>query len=448
MIKISKLLAPAAAACLLLAGCTLPGEQAQGSGKDEYVEETTASTVVQQKEEVINYRWALKPSVTCDNIITPDRSMFDASDLKYKAFLYTSVICEDGKFGFIDLNGNMVVYPEFQNYYMMPDGQVILSSVGEDGSTKICYLDDYLRRVEEYLEPTATKLKEFYWSEKDNKIYRSESDGYVVPLDSDDTVAVCKADIGEMDGRFYVSNIHSDAYALADNGGLMTDFEYEDCYVPSYGDPSSSMIALKKNGLWGYFDESGNKVLDFKFYDMPSAYTNNAANSEEKSHPNLFSEGYVAVQNEMGGGYYTKEGSLLIPMGTFTQVRPIQSGRAWVNVGGLWGVITLGEVSDLKMPKVTTTTTTTTTTTYKQTWSQTTTTAPVVTQPVTTAAPVVTTVVTTTTTLPQTTSQTTEAVTEPPETTPAAVDTTKASEAAPQESKAADPAPPADQQAE
>ena len=109
MNKTLKTLALAAASCLILGGCTLPGEQATGSGKDIDYEETLYSAPVQQKEEVINYRWALKPSVTCDNIITPDCSLFDMSNIKYKAYLYTSIISEDGKFGFIDLNGNMVV---------------------------------------------------------------------------------------------------------------------------------------------------------------------------------------------------------------------------------------------------------------------------------------------------------------------------------------------------
>ena len=388
MNKTLKTLALAAASCLILGGCTLPGEQATGSGKDIDYEETLYSAPVQQKEEVINYRWALKPSVTCDNIITPDCSLFDMSNIKYKAYLYTSIISEDGKFGFIDLNGNMVVYPEFQNYYMMPTGQIILSSPTEDGGTKICYLDDYLRRQEEVTDIQPAKIRAYYWSDSENKIFYLDQEGKVKAFDSDDTVAVCKADIGEIDGEYFVSNIKSDAYALADAEGLITGFDYDDCYVTSYGDPSETLIALKQNGLWGYFDESGKKVLDLKFYDMPSAYTNNAANSEERSHPNLFSEGFVAVQNEKGGGYYTKDGSLLIPMGSFTQVRPIQSGRAWVNVDGLWGVITLGEVSDLKMPKVTTTTTTTTVT--RQTWSQTTTTTQIQTQ-ATTPAPVVTT---------------------------------------------------------
>ena len=86
MNKTLKTLALAAASCLILGGCTLPGEQATGSGKDIDYEETLYSAPVQQKEEVINYRWALKPSVTCDNIITPDCSLFDMSNIKYKAY--------------------------------------------------------------------------------------------------------------------------------------------------------------------------------------------------------------------------------------------------------------------------------------------------------------------------------------------------------------------------
>lgn len=415
MSRILKLLAPAAAAAFMLAGCTLPGEQATGSGEDIDYEEPIYTESVQQREEVVNYKWALKPSVTCDNIITPDCSLFDMSNIKYKAYLYTSIISEDGKFGFIDLNGNMVVYPEYDNYYIMPTGQIVLASENEDGATNICYLDDYLRRQEETLDIQPAKLRAYYWSDEDAKIYYSAYDGSIRPFESDDTVAVCKAVVSEIEGNYYVSEVASDEYALADNEGLITGFDYDDCYVTSYGDPSETLIALKKDGLWGYFDESGDKILDFKFYDMPSAYTNNAANSEERSHPNLFSEGFVAVQNEKGGGYYTVDGSLLIPMGTFTQVRPIQSGRAWVNENGLWGVITLGEVSDLKMPKVTTTTTTTTTTTYKQTTSETTT-AEVQTQ-ATTAAPVVTTPETVETTQPEVTvTQQTE--TQPEDTTP------------------------------
>ncbi len=412
-----KLLAFAAAFSLALSGCTLPGEKAQAGGEDDYFDNTTVITEAAAQEEAVNYKWVLKPSLSCDNIITPDLSVFDPANIKRKAYLYTSIIIQDGLFGFVDLNGNMAVYPEYQNYYYGSDGTVYLSSPAEDGKVKVCWLDDYLRRQEEYIEPELIRLKSYYWNEAEEKIYVTDSDSSVVPFNSDDTVAVCKADIvSNSSGGLSAINIESDSYALADSTGLLSDFEYEDCYLTSYGDPSESLIALKKNGRWGYTDEAGNVVLDFKFYDMPSAYSHNFANSDERSHPNLYSEGYVAVQNEKGGGYYTADGSVLIPTGTFQQARPIQSGRAWVSINGLWGIITLGEISDLKMPKVTTTTTTTAATTTSQSWTwTTTTTAPVTQAPETTAVVTMPTTAATTEQLSETT---------PAETTPAAVVTT------------------------
>ncbi len=424
-----RLAAAAAVSCIALSGCTLPGEKARDEQEDDYFDNTVATTTAPVQEEVINYRWALKPSVDCDNIITPDCSLFDENNIKSKAYLYTSIIIDDGKLGFIDLNGNMVVYPEYDNYYIMPTGEVYLASPTGDGGMKVCWLDDYLRRQEGTFVPEVTAEREYYWSESDSRVYCTDGNGGVIPYEKEDTVAVCRAEVTESFGSYSVSNIDTGAYALADVNGLLTDFEFEDHYCPLNGDPADTLIALKKNGKWGYSDDSGNIVLDFNFYDMPSAYSNNAPNSDERSHPYLYSEGFVAVQNEKGGGYYTKDGSLLIPMGSFRQARPIQSGRAWVNVDGLWGVITLGEVSDFEMPKITTTTTTTTTAAQTQSWSWTTTTeaqTAATTQatvaataaPATTAAPV-------TTAAPQTTAapvQTTEAPAPAPAETPQQAD--------------------------
>lgn len=415
--KRARIMLSVAAACVMLSGCTLPGENAKQSSEDDNVYYTTVPNEAIAVNEVVNYSWALKPSFDCDNIITPDGSLFDPNNIKSKAYMYVSIVCQEGKFGFVDLNGSMVVYPEYSNYHILPTGEMALSNKDEEGNISVCTLDDYLRKQETVT--SEDKFFKYYWNDADKKIYVENETGEARLYTGSDTVVVCKANATQSEeGVFYISNIDKSAYALADQDGLMTDFEYEDYYAPTFYSTSETCIALKKDGQWGYSDESGNMVLDFKFNPVASAYSNNEANSDETIHPFLYSEGYVAVANEKGFGYYTKDGSVLIPTGTFRQARPIHNSRAWVNVDGLWGIIKLDDAAEIKIPKITTTTTTTTATvsyyTSSSTAAPTTTPSPSTTPaPETTVAPV-----------PETTPEVTEApvpVTE--DTTPAPVET-------------------------
>ena len=110
-------------AAAMLAGCALPGEQ-KNEREDDYFLNTTAAPVSAPEQTAVNYRWAMRPTLSCDNIITPDGSLFDPDRIASKAYMYASIITIDGKYGFIDFNGQMIVYPEYESYKILPSGEI------------------------------------------------------------------------------------------------------------------------------------------------------------------------------------------------------------------------------------------------------------------------------------------------------------------------------------
>ena len=109
---------------------------------------------------------------------------------------------------------------------------------------------------------------------------------------------------------------------------------------------SDGIVALKKDGKWGYFDDNGNRIIDFICESFPSKiiYGGWWKNSDNMQYPFLSSNGYIPVKINGQCGYYDTQGNEIIPCGTFEEVRPVHNGLAWVKKDGKWGVIKLKDI--------------------------------------------------------------------------------------------------------
>lgn len=381
-----------AAACALLAGCSIPGLSSQ-SEDDEFIPDGSYyDNDESQGEKSENYSWVLEPSIEADNIIVFDSSQIDPENESNTAYINASVIYKNGLYGFIYYNGNVIVKPSYSGYYTCASGEMVLYNVVDEntGEMEYCTLDSQ-GQVLGYVKDHEDYSPEYFWDSDEKAVYVLERNkDYAERYTGKKTVVVAKAEISDAgNGWFEVKNADYSAYALAKEDELILDFEYTDYYAPAFKGAGLTAIALEKDRKWGYVSSSGEEIISFKCDGILSSYCGELIDSEEKIHPYLFTEEFVPVSIGSTYGYYNIDGECIVNPGEFEQARPVHNGRAWVRKNGMWGVIQLGEIieeeeSEEESSEVTTTsasyvwtnTTTTTTTTTAAT------TAPTETTPV------------------------------------------------------------------
>lgn len=331
----------------LLTACDLPGleqnDDPQNSMSDSYSTDAAPSA-----ETVQNYSWLIEPSVSADNIITFDGSQVDPDNELNSAYANYSVIQSDGKYGLIDYKGNIVISPEYDNFYTCWCGEITLYNVIDEknGLYEYCSVDSS-KQVVNYVADHYDNSPEYFWDSSQSMILvRNKGDEFAEEYTDKKTVVVGEAEISDAgNGLYNVEPVEGSLYGLAKNGELLLDMEYTDYYAPAYKGAGLTCIALQNSeGKWGYVSSDGTAVVEFKFDGDMSSYGGMIIDDEEKSHPYLFTGDYVPVSVEGSYGYYDIEGNCVVRTGEFEQARPVHNGRAWVRKNGLWGVIKLGEI--------------------------------------------------------------------------------------------------------
>lgn len=351
-----------------LAGCTLPGEQVQDDG----VLPGSYDTEPAKKEKVIiNYEWALEPSINAENIIVFDGSQVDPDSSDYNdMYERYAIICQSGVYGFIDYKGNIVVQPEYKYYYIAPNGQMVLyNNLDEKGEEReYCTLDDEGEVTTEFYAPASPRIEYYYDEESGGIYYAEEAEDWTAHKYTDKkTVAAVKADVLDngMSVEVVTPEPGTERYGMVNQDGIVLDFEYENYYAPRYKGMGITAVAFEKDGKWGYVDSKGKQILDFTCDEIFSSYNGENCDDQENGHPYLFSEEFVPVSINYSFGYYNMEGQCVVKSNEFSQARPVHHGKAWVSDGNAWGIIRFGEEEEEEEE---TTTTTTTTTAYKWDW--------------------------------------------------------------------------------
>lgn len=136
---------------------------------------------------------------------------------------------------------------------------------------------------------------------------------------------------GELDGT---------RYGVWNGDGLASDFIYDEC-----GSYSDGLLAVCKNGKWGYINERGEEVIPIEFdasWKEFYPYESMAMeNPEPKDYCYAASDGYVVLCK--GGEWELRgtAGETAVPPGIFEEIRPVYDGMCWVKKDGKWGVIGL-----------------------------------------------------------------------------------------------------------
>ncbi|MBQ2730786.1 MAG: hypothetical protein IJF24_02050 [Clostridia bacterium] len=136
--------------------------------------------------------------------------------------------------------------------------------------------------------------------------------------------------------HLYVTEEKDGKYALLslETGKLLTDFVYED--YDRTGEVND-VIAMKKNGSWGYVDSAGREISEF--YYLP-CYT--GENGEDGFYPNC--NGYIAVcEGELYGLIEEQEGRVAEASQFADITMPTPHGRYWAkDLTGKWSAHKLG----------------------------------------------------------------------------------------------------------
>ena len=379
MNKLLRSTAAAVMSAVLMAGCTIPGTNARVGGKNEKTDSYSYSpTVTADSEEV--YSWLIRPSVQADNIISFDASRIDPDNATSKMYINYSVIRDSGKYGLIDYAGNVVIKPEYDDYYVCSCGEIVLLNVIDERKHEYEYrtIDDK-RQVTDIPAHTEADDPVYYWDTQSQKLFTGQKgDESVTEYTGKKTVAVTEANVELDDYGNYIVKVPEGALCgLAKEGSLIVDCQYDAYYAPAYKGVGSTLVAfLNASGKWGYLDHDGNTVIDFICDGDPNAYNGLLNDDQMLIHPYLFCDDYIPVYKDGYYSYYDFTGEQVVRSGEFAQARPINNGRAWVKQNDFWGVIQMGEIIEEERPVdedssiVTTTSTQWTQTTSETTESQ------------------------------------------------------------------------------
>ncbi|MDE5861584.1 MAG: leucine-rich repeat protein, partial [Ruminococcus sp.] len=328
--------------------------------------ETTTTTTTTTKEPAITYEWYVEPSVKADDINTVGVFMesisHDNDDYEYNYGRFADTgyaIVKDGDFyGVIDMNGNVVIETD----YVLIRGAINdhFRLYDEEGKYTYfcCETGEYLDPQEPYCawcertllsdvcssyycyDPDRDLLAYIGVMPKSNNEEESitlngqNSSGTTIDFPEGKTIPVRMVSI-ESDDEV----ILYDSYGIMRDGEIIVDFNYDNAL--SYKD---GITAVEQDGEWYYYDEDGYQIIEDS---CEGSYYFNINN--EDYIPYLPSEEYIAFNTAWGGGYYSTDGGVVIPVGEFAEARPVFNGLAWVkdHATGLWGVIQLtGERAD------------------------------------------------------------------------------------------------------
>jgi hypothetical protein len=234
----------------------------------------------------------------------------------------------DGKWGFINESGRTIVEPRFDWIYWYGFSSGI-ASAGVDG--KRGGIDSNGRFV---IEPRYEMAGKFSNGMMPVRLPKGQSDYFEkwIYVDASGKQAINKEFSGAgsfVDGRAFVK-VGFDEWALIDKSGNEVTKKHFDSNDP-VGVFSDGLTAVKVKDKWGFINKDGECVIKPRFADA-----------------NNFSEGLAAVKVGCSWGFINTKGELVIPA-KFTSAWKFSDGLAPVSISndpspGMWLTTIKGRV--------------------------------------------------------------------------------------------------------
>lgn len=332
------------------------GEKDSVEKQIEKFKKTIKDKIKDNSESVVEkvpYRWYMEPVIEADNIDYATYANYYEKSLNELNSQYSSpyaIIQKGNSLGLIDMDGNLKADMQYESivnyagdyclvkkgakdaedtYVIPPSGDDELIPIGDWGYGYVVhnwyYYDNELHEVYE-----------------NDDIFQEEEIPYTgLPVRQ-------SSGILDVDGNWN-EQLDGSGYAIWHNDELVTDFIYDEC-----GSSSCGLLAVCKDGKWGYIDDFGEIVIpieydaSWKYYYDPLMQCNINFEYTGKIFPDKMgeycyaaAEGYIPLCKDGIWELRNASGELVIPAGEFEEIRPPYGGKCWVKQDGKWGVIEL-----------------------------------------------------------------------------------------------------------
>lgn len=332
--------------------------------KNEIVKTTKKKQDENSKEKTRSYRyqWTVQPEIEADQIYYVVCSD-DIYNMNHRQMMSEyAVIEKDGVKGFIDSYGVLRTKIEYQritaesggDLYHMKDQQgnqyTFMISEMDTITLDEENLEDEFNTVENDLVKETEGLTNnidwtgyYYYNDEVKNAHSSsrygsgETTSAFIPVQQSSERLNSLSEWEKLDSK----------YALVNSGNLVTDFIYDAC--GSCG--SDDLIAVCKDGKWGYINRLGKEVIPLQFDTTWNRYISdelNAGNLDAEDGTEefcyAFSQGYIPLRQGNQWELCDTKGNIIIPFGEFDEILPVNSRkRCWVKKDGKWGVIKITE---------------------------------------------------------------------------------------------------------
>ncbi len=268
-----------------------------------------------QKTEYIE-NWVIEPSIIADKIYSLPLCSFNEETNHYDVTFGDAYTFEkNGKLGFIDSNGNVVIEPKYDTITTCPCTKGYIATIKPENSYRTTYTID-LSFQEMWSYPHKCDGSSAY-----TYIWNSSSQ----------SVSVQNSETQVSGGALLPEAVETDGgnYAIAANGKIQSQEEYSNAGIFTGG-----VVAVEKDGKWGYVNWTGEKIIPFS-YDAIEGYS---ATGKEDT-PYECSEGYITVLKDGKYGVFSSDGKEVIPC-RYKHMTTVHDGRVFVsNDGNVWGVL-------------------------------------------------------------------------------------------------------------
>ena len=322
------------------------------------IEDETQLTEFVEIEETKNYEWYLNPTIEAEDIIVSDEYS-NNTDSMMDPYDECAIIQQNEKYGIIKYDGLYIAESKYNKYFC--DGVYEISVFNEyrnDGAENVnVFPAENKLSIEVNYEGGRGNIEcKYIYDSSSKQIYclsstsstakkYTENSCVLVEYYDFDIIGEYNKEYDEYKIKERYEKIDSSKpkYGIAKDGKLLVQCEYEDGCMNF----CNGVVALKKDGKWGYFYDNGNQIIDFICEPFTSkilygGWWKNTSDITE--YPFLSTNGYIPVKIDGQCGYYDTQGNEVIPCGTFEEVRPVHNGLAWVKKDGKWGVIELEDI--------------------------------------------------------------------------------------------------------
>lgn len=323
----------------------------KGDGPKASEEKDKADRPKDSKKPQNKYNWAVEPSIEADDIYYVKSYNFTdnaVNDLRCQLKSKYAVLRKKEALGLIGIDGVMNGNMDYQSVSSFVNGEIFLirTKPRYEESVKQDWTQYYVK--DDVIEPVSGigggySVAYFYYDTSLEKYENAMYQGNGRTMEK--AIPVQKLDSIPSDSREPWWEKTEGKYAVYSGDKLVTDFIYDEC-----GSCEEGLLAVKKDGKWGYIDETGKEVIPIEYDASWKQYTSSFNNrtSEMEEYCYAASEGYVVLCKENKWELKDTKGKTVIPAGEFEAIRPVYKGKCWVKKDGKWGVL---QIKEKKVPK-------------------------------------------------------------------------------------------------